>query len=130
MQAEDLSDVAEHRGHVTPAISLAQATRGDGRHVVALGGNDGAATLWDTGSMAVVRPLHQSERPVRRVGLSGDGSMLAITGSREHKGMNDGVDIAVFDPQDIFAPPRIHRRAPLSLRAYVLPPSRLLPQLN
>eukprot|EP00892_Ulva_mutabilis_P004427 jgi/Ulvmu1/2356/UM013_0204.1 len=112
LSAEDLSDVAEHPAHVLPAISLTQAAPRGRRHLLALGGNDCAATLWDVRSMAVVRPLPISNKPVRRVHLSADGSMLAATGTHEPKsgaGDFDCIDIHVIDHDDIYAACHHHR---------------------
>lgn len=110
VQAEDLSDIAEHRAHPAPAISLTQAAPRGGRHLIALGGNDGVATLWDVRSMAVVRPLPIADKPVRRVGLSADGTLLALAGTREGKqGLHDSVDIATIDHGDLSGRYKIHR---------------------
>lgn len=124
MQADDLSDVAEHPAHVAPAISLTQAAPRGRRHIIALGGNDCATTLWDVRSMAVVRPLPISNKPVRRVDLSADGSMLAMAGTFEPKpnaGDFDCVDLLLLDHEDLYGGCRLHRCAPRH-HAPVIPP--------
>lgn len=129
MQAEDLSVIAEHGAHAAPAISVAQAAPRGRRHIVALGGNDGVATVWDMKSMAVATPLPIVDRPVRRLDLSADGSMLALGGTRETKtGAHDGIDLALVDHDDIFGRPRIHRYAPPPPFPSVLPLLKLSEQ--
>jgi hypothetical protein len=105
-------EVAEFPAHAAPCISIAQTAAG-GRALLAVGCNDASVSIWDVGSMAVVRTLTHPDRPVHDVSWSCDGRYLALESTQSGSlAQWSALDIAVLHADDgAFGPSRLHRCA-------------------
>jgi THO complex subunit 3 len=65
------------RGHTAPALAVAVCPAA---RLVATGGADAVACLWDAEDLVCLRSFYSMDRPVRALAFSHDSAFLAMTG--------------------------------------------------